>query len=301
LLHDPPAEDAVVRRVIAWADAQEAVRAVLLTSTRARPDARVDRFSDYDVILVVRAVTPWLTDHAWVTAFGEVLVAYWDPVPADPDADDAPYIGSVIQYADGLKIDFTLWTVARLHQIRAAPEPWPELDAGYRVLRDKDGITAGLPAPTYRAYIPVPPSAAAFQQWVEEFFSDAPYVAKCLWRAELLPAKWALDFDMKHVYLRPVLEWWVACAQGWTVPVGVLGRGLPGRLPPDLRAALAATYVGAGLADNWAALFATLALFGRVARAVAACLGYAYPEALDARVTAFVRAMQATPRPDPSA
>ena len=27
-------------------------------------------------------------------------------------------------------------------------------------------------------------------------------MAKCLWRDEIFPAKWCLDYDMKHVYLR---------------------------------------------------------------------------------------------------
>lgn len=74
-----------------------------------------------------------------------------------------------------------------------APTLLDELDAGYRVLLDKDQLTAALPPPTHRAYLPTPPDEAAYQQWIEEFFSDVPYVAKCLWRGELFPAKWCLD------------------------------------------------------------------------------------------------------------
>jgi hypothetical protein len=38
-----------------------------------------------------------------------------------------------------------------------------------------------------------------YQTLIQDFFSDAPYVAKCLWRDELLPAKWCLDYDMKYI------------------------------------------------------------------------------------------------------
>ncbi len=48
--HDP--RD-VVRRLVEWANGKDAVRAMLLTSTRANPHAPVDVFSDYDVVLVV--------------------------------------------------------------------------------------------------------------------------------------------------------------------------------------------------------------------------------------------------------
>ena len=290
-MSDTPHVDGVIRRLVRWADRQAAVRAMLLTSTRAIPHAAVDAFSDYDVVLVVRDIHPFIADWDWLRDFGEVLVAYWDPVHPDPD-HGLERVANVVQYADGLKIDFTLWPVALLERIARAPALPAELDAGYRVLADKDGLTAGLRPPTYAAYIPTPPDDATYQAVVNDFFVDAPYVAKCLLRDELLPAKWCLDYDMKHVYLRPMLEWRMECDHGWAVPAGRLGKGLKRRLPADLWRDLEATYAGAGVAENWEALFRTLALFRRVAREVAARLGYPYPDELDRRVTAYVRQME---------
>jgi aminoglycoside 6-adenylyltransferase len=218
-------------------------------------------------------------------------VAYWDPIHPDPDYG-IERTANVVQYADGLKLDFTLWPVALLERIARAPSLPVELDAGYRVLVDKDGLAADLRAPTYAGYIPAPPDEVTYQATVNDFFVDAPYVAKCLWRDELLPAKWCLDYDMKHVYLRPMLEWRMECDHGWAAPAGALGKGLKRRLPPALWAELEGAYAGAGIADNWEALFRTMALFGRVAREVAARLGYAYPEDLDRRVTAYVRGLR---------
>jgi len=93
--------------------------------------------------------------------------------------------------------------VRRIVQAPALPA---ELDAGHRVLLDKDHLTDEMQSPTYRAYIPVRPTNGVYQTTINDFFSDAPYIAKCLLRGELLPAKWCLDYDMKHVYLRPMLE-----------------------------------------------------------------------------------------------
>jgi aminoglycoside 6-adenylyltransferase len=283
--------DDVIRRLVRWADRQAAVRAMLLTSTRAIPHAAVDALSDYDVVLAVRDIRPFVADRGWLEDFGEVLVAYWDPIRPDPD-HGLERLGNVTQYADGLKIDFNLWPVALLERIAGAPALPVELDAGYRVLADKDGLTVGLRPPTHAAYIPTPPDDATYQAVVNDFFVDAPYVAKCLVRDELLPAKWCLDYDMKHVYLRPMLEWRMECDHGWAVPVRILGKGLKGRLPPDLWTELEGTYAGAGIADNWEALFRTMALFRRVARDVAAHLNYAYPDELDRRVSAYVRRMR---------
>jgi aminoglycoside 6-adenylyltransferase len=283
--------DAVIHKLITWAEQQESVRAMLLTSTRARPNTTLDRFSDYDVVLVVQDVQPFATDRSWVDEFGEVLVAYWDPFPYATD-DETDQVGNVIQYASGLKIDWSFWPLDLLQRIVAAPTLLPELDAGYSVLLEKDQLMRDLRPPTYTAYIPARPNAQQFETMITDFFSDAPYVAKCLWRDELLPAKWCLDHDMKHVYLRPLLEWRVQLDHNWSLAVGNLGKGLKKQLPPALWAKLEHCYAGASIEDNWAALFATIELFRQVASEVAANLGYSYPHELDQRVTAYARMIQ---------
>ena len=132
---------------------------------------------------------------------------------------------------------------------------------------------------------------------INDFLSDAPYVAKCLWRDELLPAKWCLDYDMKHIYLRPMLEWLVGINYDWSVPVGSLGKGLKKQLPPGIWALVEQTYAGAQLADNWQALARTMALFRQVAIQVGQHLGYAYPHDLHQRVWAYVEHIRQLERP----
>jgi aminoglycoside 6-adenylyltransferase len=286
--------DATISQLMAWAEARGPVRAVLLTSTRAVPGASVDCLSDYDVILVLEDLRPFVEDRSWLEDFGETLVVYWDPVQPDP-VYGIETCGNVTQYADGLKIDFTLWPVALFQAIAAAPELPDELDAGTLVLLDKDGLTPLLAPPTYTAYIPKPPSREAYETHVNDFLSDAPYVAKCLWRDELFPAKWCLDHDMKHVYLRPMLEWLVGIVTDWSVPVGALGKGLKAQLPPELWAQVDATYAGGATAENWVALERTLALFRQVAIEVGERLGYAYPDDLHQRVAAYVDRIRRLP------
>ena len=284
-------EDQVITKLIQWAEQRDAIRAMLLTSTRAVPNATVDEFSDYDVVLVVEDIHPFHEERSWLQDFGDVLVTYWDPIYPDPDYGLGK-LGNVTQYADGLKIDFTLWPLELLQKIVQSPVLPAEMDAGYRILLDKDNLTKGIKSPTYTAYIPVPPTNESYQKAIEEFFSDPPYVAKCLLRGELLPAKWCLDYDMKHAYLRPMLEWLMGLNHNWSLPTGSLGKGLKKKLPPEIWSQLEAAYAGADIADNWEALFRTMALFRQVAMEVGEGLGYNYPLDLDERVTAFVKDMQ---------
>ena len=286
--HQP---DDVFDKLIRWVEGQSSIRAMLLTSTRAVPNATVDFLSDYDVILIVEDIHPYYEDRRWLADFGDVLVVYWDPIYPDPE-HGIEKTANVTQYAGGLKIDFTLWPVELLQKLTQAPALQAELDAGYRILLDKDGLTEDMKPPTYRAYIPVRPTNAVYQLLINDFFTDVPYMAKCLLRGELLPAKWCLDYDMKHICLRPMLEWLVGVKHNWSVPTGSLGKGLKKWLPPGIWTQLENTYAGANIDQNWEALFRTISLFRQVAVEVGAALAYEYPLELDDRVTDFARRMQ---------
>ncbi|HXD08938.1 MAG TPA: aminoglycoside 6-adenylyltransferase [Anaerolineales bacterium] len=279
--------DVIEHAIIQWAEARAEIRAVLLTSTRAVPGARVDVLSDYDVILIVQSIQPLVEDRTWINDFGEVLVVYWDPVYPDREFG-IEMIANVTQYVDGLKIDFTLQPVSLFEKIVAAPALPAELDAGYRILLDKDQLTTSMLTPTGTAYIPKLPTREMYLTLINDFFSEAPYVAKCLWRDELLPAKWCLDYDMKHTYLRQLLEWRVAVDYGWSRSIGSLGKGLKKYLPPAIWIQFEETFVGAGSDDNWEALAKIMAFFRRVAVEVGERLGFEYPHAVHQRVSAYV-------------
>lgn len=282
-MDDREARDTIIK----WATKKPEIRAALLTSTRAVPNAHVDALSDYDVILIVEDIYPFVSHREWLNDFGEVLVVYWDAIYPDPTFG-IDCCANVTQYSSGLKIDFTLWSVEFFQKIVAAPELPAEVDAGYQILLDKDGLTETMQPPSFKAYIPKPPTLLAYQTHVNDFLTDAPYVAKCLRRGELTPVKWALDYDMKHIYLRQMLEWYVGVNYNWSVPVGALGKGLKKRLSPEIWAALEETYANASPAENWLALAKTMELFRKIASEVGASLGYVYPNDLHERVLAYV-------------
>jgi len=286
-------ENEVIESLILWAEHQPLVRAMLLTSSRAIPKALVDVFSDYDVILAVRKVHPFYEDRTWLETFGSVLAVYRDPL--EP-CHGYPQFGYVTQYENGLKIDFTLWSVEILQQVVADPQLPDEFDAGYLVLLDKDHLTNGLKPPTYTAYIPTPPTETEYQDTVEVFFLEATYVAKFLWRDDLMAAKHIMDHFMKQEHLRPMLEWRLEIDQQWSVKPGPYGRRLKKWLSPDLWTELESTYTGAGLEANWEALFRTIALFRQVAIEVGDRLGHVYPLDLDRRAVAYLQKVKTLDR-----
>ncbi len=278
-------------KLVAWGEKQDAVRAMILTSTRAIPNGQVDQFSDYDVILILTDIMPFWESRAWMeSAFGRILAMYRDPILHDGEFEKS---GNVTQFEGDLRIDFILWPVGLMQRIATEPLP-DEFDAGYRVLLDKDHLTDGLQPPTYKAYIPTPPTEQAYLENIENCFLCATVVAKLLWRDDVVAAKFLLDGEIKHENLRPMLEWHMEIEHGWSLKPGPYGRGLKKWLRPDLWQELADTYVGAGLDENWDALFRSIALLRRAALEVGEKLGYAYPHEREQRTLAHLEKVRGT-------
>jgi len=259
---------------------------MILTSTRAVPNGAVDILSDYDIILVLSDVRPFFESRDWLAAFGPVLVLYRDPLVSNQGHLDSGY---VIQFENDLKIDFSLWSVEIMQQVAADPRLPDEFDAGYRVLLDKDHLTDTLKPPTYRAYIPTPPTEAKYRESIEIALLDATYVAKFLWRDDMMAAKFMLDNYMKDEHLRPMLEWHYEIDHHWSVKPDLYGRGMKKWLRPDLWTELEGTYSGAGVEETWGALFKTIALYRKVAIEVGNHLGFTYPEEMERRTMAYIQ------------
>lgn len=287
-------EDQVLVNLIHWAEGQPTVRAMILTSTRAVPGAQPDIFSDYDVILALTDVRPFATSRDWLSAFGTVLVMYQDPLE---EIDGYLQSGNVTQFEEGLKVDFSLWPVEYVRKIAAEPELPAEFDAGYQILLDKDQVTAGIKPPTYRGYIPTPPTEAIYLEYIECFLQEAMYVAKYLWRGDLMAARYIFVQFMTDEHLRPMLEWHVETEHGWSVKQGLHGRRLQNWLRLDLWEDLKNTWVGADEKENWDAIFHAVALMRKVAVEVGDRLSFTYPEDMEKRSLAYLRTIQATPRP----
>jgi aminoglycoside 6-adenylyltransferase len=286
-----PEKADVLAKLVAWGDAEPAIRAMILTSSLTRPDGPVDMLSDYDIILAVTEPERFAQEEDWKHAYGRPMVRWGDESTL---LGLKTYFRSAV-YDDYVKMDYGIWPVELLQRIAAEPALPEELDVGYRVLLDKDGHTSTWKPPTYQAHIPARPTEAEYLAVVEEGWWTATYVAKSLWRDELVFTKFCMDYDIKLGVLRRMLEWRIELDHNWGVKPGVWGRGLKQRLPADIWSELADTYVGLEPEANWDALFRTLALFRRVAKEVGNALGYTYPQHVDDQVSAYLHKVRQLP------
>lgn len=282
-------EAEVLGRITAWAVGRDQVRIALLTSSRAVPGAPVDLLSDYDVVLIVPDPDALMAEGAWCAGVGEPLLNVQD----SESHFGVTVRNCMVLYADGAKVDYSVWPEAVLSRIDRERRLPDEFDLGYRVLVDKDDRVKDWPPPTFTAHLVTAPDEAAYRSLIEEFWFCATYVAKYLWRRELLPAKVILDYEMTYLITRRMLEWRAGIDHDWSVRPGFFGRGLHRYLDAETWRELGETYATFGIEETWHALHRAIRLFRRVAVRVGADLGYAYPQDLDDTMMSYLRQIEA--------
>lgn len=138
-----PAVSELSERILAWAERDENVRALIQTGSQARGDGRSDEFSDLDVEVVVREPQLLVQSDAWFEELGEI----WTMLRFD----ELKYPTRLVIYEGGAKVDFGIAGRERLDEMRETLDGLYE--RGYRVLLDKDGLAADLPAPASDARV----------------------------------------------------------------------------------------------------------------------------------------------------
>ncbi|MGG3128234.1 aminoglycoside adenylyltransferase [Brevibacillus laterosporus] len=138
------------------------------------------------------------------------------------------------------------------------------------------------------------PSAAFFADCCNEFWWVSTYVAKGLWRREILYA-----LDHLNRYVRPMLltmlEWKVGIQTDFSISVGKNSKYLEKYLSEQCWESLLSTYADGSYEGSWKALFTMGELFRSTAKYVADHLHYTYPQDDDQRVTAFLKHVQTLP------
>jgi aminoglycoside 6-adenylyltransferase len=192
-----------------------------------------------------------------------------------------------MQFADGNRIDLSLVKMEDLRE--------QELDGLSLLLLDKDGVFDPFPPPSERDYLPTPPTDKAFQDCCNEFWWVCPYVAKGLWRREIVYAKHMMDRYVRDQLMK-MLDWYIGIETGFSQNPGKFGKYYQQYLDPETWALLLKTYADASYEHTWQALFNMGDLFRLAAQAVAAHFGFAYPQGDDDRVSTHLAYVRRLPR-----
>ncbi|MDD4796857.1 MAG: aminoglycoside 6-adenylyltransferase [Eubacteriales bacterium] len=271
--------------ILGFARRDARIRALYLNGLRADPAARRDDFQDYDIVYAVSATRPFIDDQSWLAGFGDVLIQQQpDRSVLFDGCDWEERYGFLVLFADGNRIDFSLQSLS--YSLKTYGE-----DSQTVPLLDKDGLLPAIPAASDRAHHVKPPTAEAFRDCCNEFWWVATYIAKGLWRREVLYA-----MDHMNLYVRPMLlkmlDWYAGSQTGYTMSTGKCGKHLRRYLPQDMWQALLRTYAPAREEELWAALFAMTELFAGVSARVAQSSGFRLNTQEAQNVTSYLRRVQ---------
>ena len=265
----------------------ERIRAVMMNGSRANPNAPHDFFQDFDIVYFVTDAAPYTRNLEWIKRFGEMMILQLPGDMVDPPPVEVDGYCYLMQFADGNRIDLTIYPIASLAK-------W-EKDSQTVILLDKDGLFPDTPPTSDADYLPKPPTAKQFDDCTNEFWWVSPYAAKGLWRQEFTYARHMLD-EYVRTQLMKMLNWYVGMQTDFKVSPGKGGKYLEKLLEPELWQMLLNTYAGASYEETWQALFAMGDLFRMVAKRVGEHFGYSYPEGDDMRVSAHLRHVKELPR-----
>jgi aminoglycoside 6-adenylyltransferase len=163
------------------------------------------------------------------------------------------------------------------------------------VLLDKDGRIKTRPPTNEGDYLPKKPTAKAFNDCCNEFWWVCPYVAKGLWRREIIYARYMLD-EIVRAQLMKMLQWYIGMHADFALNPGKYGKYYQRYLEPDLWELLLLTYAGGDYEPTWEAMESMCSLFRITASEVAKLFGFDYPESYDRGVSAHLEHIRNLPR-----
>ena len=278
------AYERLIARFTAWARSDDNLRAAFVIGSRARTDHPADEWSDLDVVMLADDPMPYIDTTEWLHHIGTPWLTFIEPTPVDDGFERR------VLFDGGLDVDFAPSPVAEFRQMVRDGLPAYLVDMlrrGVRVLIDKDGDARTLTVPEIRP-TPTPPAESEFLNLVNDFWYHTVYTAKHLRRGELWWAKGCCDSYLKQLLLR-MLEWHTQARHGDEIDTWMRGRFLEEWADQSAVAALPGVFARYVAEEVWHALFATMEMFGWLARETAEARGYVYPTAGEGYAADLVR------------
>lgn len=242
------------------------IRAAFLTGSRANPDVKPDCLQDFDVGILVRDKQSLIDDRGWIDFFGETAIIQ---TPEDSELFE-PSLGGkftfLLQFADKARIDLMLFDRSEL-------EEYLKGERNVLLLADKDNLNLPLKAPSDEPFYVKKPTKGEFSDCRNEFYWVSLYVAKGLWRNEML-------YAAKHFYdsvfsmLLLMLSWKAGAENDFKISVGKCCKYLGRYLKKEEYQTLLSFYVKAEKGEMFDSLKKCLDFFEEKSAEVSNLLGF---------------------------
>ena len=258
--------------IMNFAKSNDSIKAVLLNGSRANPNSVKDEFMDYDIVYVVESTKPFIENKGWISYFGKILIMQ-EPDNSKlfalevPNEDKFTYL---MQFDDGNRIDLTFAITKFAKKICKE-------DSQTIVLLDKTNSFNDILPPSDKSYFVKKPTENEFFACCNEFWWLSTYIAKGLWRKNLIYSLEIYSRDV-HPELMNLLRWYVGLENNFEVTSGKYDKYFGKLLPSRMYKELLKTYPEANEESLWESFKTMCSLFDDVAKRISYKLGYRYDD-----------------------
>jgi hypothetical protein len=110
-------EEEMLNLIVGTAQSDERIPAVIMNGSRLNPNAPRDPLQDYDIVYIVTDVAPFRDNYAWIARFGELMILQMPENMDDPPSANDGAFAYLMQFADGNRIDLTLYPLVKVEQL----------------------------------------------------------------------------------------------------------------------------------------------------------------------------------------
>ncbi len=274
-------EAEMIQEILSFAEQDNRIKIVTLEGSRTNPNVPKDIFQDYDISFFVTEMDSFKTDHSWVDRFGKRIIMQMPEAMSMFPPELGNRFSYLMLFEDGNRIDLTLIPLEERFAYIIE-------DKLMQVLLDKENLMPPVDPPTDRDYWVKRPSEAFYHDCCNEFWWVSTYVAKGLWRQEILYAIDHLNFNVRPMLMK-MLEWRIGIDTDFSISTGKNAKYMEQYLTNDHWQKLMSTFPAGNYSSVWQALYSTTELFGETAKEVAKQEGWKYAEADAQQVTAYLK------------
>ena len=250
--------------IIKVAENDDRIRAVLMDGSRADPDAKKDKYQDYDIKYFVKDIKPFYYNNEWVmTQFGKPLIMQTpETIELIPPSGDGHFCWLML-FEDGNRIDLSI----EFEQYIDDGEP-------VIILLDKDDAFPKININKKHWHIKAP-NQKYFSDCCNEFWWCLNNVAKGIARDEL-PYVMNMFNTIVRNMLDKMIEWYIGVNYDFSVSSGKMGRYFRKYLSEAEYEKYSKTFSDSDNKNIWDSVFSACDLFQFTAKFVAVKLGFSY-------------------------
>ncbi len=258
----------IMEKMVSYAIHSELIQVMLLFGSRARVKNIADKYSDYDIIFLVKDVDYFLNTDQWLNQIEKYYISFQEPTAAYGQERR-------VFFGDARDVDFLFYDVRESESLVADSTIQAFLSRGYKILVDKIDFKGVLERNKSFEEIEMIFSEKDFINLANTFWFHSVWSVKKLLRGEIWSAKSCVDGYMKDL-LRQMLEWYSKAVNSKEFDVWHDGRFLDRWVDENIKKQLKTAYGTYDAVDILRAMTNTMRIFSEVSSKTAAILNFDY-------------------------